>query len=282
MRVSFVSDIHGNVAGLAKAARDAERLVVLGDLLDYVDYHNPAAGILGEIFGADRVHPFIRHRSVGNFAGLHRLNIELWDSVADPVGTLTEVVARRYADMLEALSQANTTPLLILGNVDMVSIWEDVAGQVIPSVDGQVVEVGGHRFGFVGGGVFGTRAPAAGAVGGGTDPTAAGRPGPAVRAWRPYLRPADEYALAVADLGPVDVLCSHLPPRLPLLRYDRVPARLEAYGPGLLESIDAGQPQLAVFGHVHQPQAVRTRRGRTECVNVGHFARDPRPYRISL
>ena len=67
-----------------------------------------------------------------------------------------------------------------------------------------------------------------------------------------------------------------------LLRYDRVPARLEAYGPGLLEAIDAGRPELSVFGHVHQPQARRLRRGRTECVNVGHFARVPVPYEITV
>lgn len=273
MRISFVSDIHGNATALAEVAGSAEQLVVLGDLLDYVDYHDPAAGILGEIFGADRVHPFIRHRSIGDFAGLHRLNVELWDTVADPVGTLSEVVAGRYAEMLRALAAANTTPLLILGNVDMTSIWESVAGQTIPTVDGQVVELAGRRFGFVGGGVFSRRPAIRGAA-----PT----PGPALRAWQPYLRPTAEFAAAVAGLGQVDVLCSHLPPGLPLLRYDRVPARLEAYGPGLLEAIDAGGPQLSVFGHVHQPQARRVRRGRTECVNVGHFARFPRPYEIVL
>ena len=31
------------------------------------------------------------------------------------------------------------------------------------------------------------------------------------------------------------------------------------------------QPRYVLFGHVHQPLVRRTRIGRTECVNVGHF-----------
>ena len=62
MRLSFVSDIHGNIAGLADAARQAEQLVVLGDLLDYVDYYDPTGGILGRVFGAERVGRFIALR----------------------------------------------------------------------------------------------------------------------------------------------------------------------------------------------------------------------------
>jgi len=39
---------------------------------------------------------------------------------------------------------------------------------------------------------------------------------------------------------------------------------------------------LAVFGHVHQPISRRTRRGRTECINVGHFQRFPQPFEVEL
>lgn len=265
MRISFVSDIHGNADALAVVAGQAEQLVVLGDLLDYVDYHDPGAGILGEVFGADRVSEFTALRSAGDFVGLHRLNSDLWSAMDDPVGTLAEVVDRRYRQMLNALSYATSAPLLILGNVDVLAAWQAVAGDQLPNVDGQVVELAGRRFGFVAGGASRHARP---------------REVVAAMAWRPYMRPVGEYLATVADLGDVDVLCSHLPPNLPALRYDQLPARLEAYGPGLLESIDAHQPQLAVFGHVHQPMAPRLRHRRTECVNVGHFARRPRAFEV--
>jgi len=256
VRVTFVSDIHGNIDGLARVAQRAEQLVVLGDLLDYVDYHEHGNGILGAIFGAEKIKHFSLLRASGDFRALHEYNRGLWDSLEDGVGVLTEVVAARYQQVLEAVG---SDALLILGNVDVASIWEDVIGSALPNRDGQVIQLAGRRFGFVAGG--------------------SSRPGYVQKrsdhAWQPLVRSAEQYAAVVRGLGPVDVLCSHIPPDLAMLRYDRLPSRMEMYGPGLLESIDRFAPQYSLFGHVHQPLAQRTRRGRTECVNVGHFQRHP-------
>jgi len=38
------------------------------------------------------------------------------------------------------------------------------------------------------------------------------------------------------------------------------------------------QPELVLFGHVHNPLSQRARIGRTECVNVGHFRGVGEPY----
>jgi Icc-related predicted phosphoesterase len=86
----------------------------------------------------------------------------------------------------------------------------------------------------------------------------------------------------MAELGAVDVLCTHIPPDIDVLRYDRVPARLEMYGPGIIEYLDEHRPGYALFGHVHQPLAARTRRGFTECINAGHFQRTGRPFTLEL
>ena len=264
MRVSFVSDVHGNIEGLARVAEKAEQLVVLGDLLDYVDYHEPDRGILGEVFGEDRVRHFAQLRQAGQFVELHAYNRSLWDGLPDARGVLTEVIESRYREVLAAVGPH---ALLILGNVDVAAAWDEVAGGVLPCRDGEVVEVGGRRFGFVAGGAL----------------RAGRRPDhTSEAAWRPFLRTAADYRAAVERIGPMDVLCSHVPPRLPSLRYDVIPGRLEMFGPGLLEAIDTHQPPLAVFGHVHQPLARRQRRGRTECVNVGHFQRFPVAFEYDL
>jgi Icc-related predicted phosphoesterase len=263
VRVTFVSDIHGNVDALAAVAAQAELLVVLGDLLDYVDYHDPGNGILGQVFGVDRVLEFTALRSAHDFGALRTLNETLWAGVADPLGTLTEVVSRRYRQIADVLAGPT---LLTLGNVDVLDIWRQVAGDRLPCLDGDVVEHGGYRFGFVGGG--------------------SARPGRLVRpsehVWQPFVRSADDFVARVGALGPVDVLCTHIPPDIDVLRYDRVPARLEMYGPGVVEYIDEQRPSYAMFGHVHQPLAARTRRGHTECINVGHFQRTGRPYMLEL
>jgi len=97
--------------------------------------------------------------------------------------------------------------------------------------------------------------------------------------WRPYVRPAAEYAVACAALSRVDVLCSHVPPRVAELAYDVVTRRAEVASAALLGVIERDSPRAALFGHVHQPMAARARVGRrTECVNVGHFRLTERPY----
>jgi Icc-related predicted phosphoesterase len=263
VRISVVADVHGNIADLARAGDDADLLLVLGDLLDYVDYHDPTGGILGRVFGAAAVEPFIRLRTRGDFAGLHAYNVKLWAEIGDPADTISGIVRDRYAEIVDILPPHT---LVMLGNVDVLEDWRSVAPPHLQPLDGQTREIGGRRFGFVGGGST--------------------RPGVALRRggspWQPYVRSADDYLSSVEALGPVDVLCTHIPPNLPLLRYDRIPARLEMYGPGLLEYIDTHQPELALSGHVHQPIAGRQRRGHTECVNVGHFQRVGQPYRIEL
>lgn len=276
MRLSFVSDVHGNIDGLAEVARSAEQLVVLGDLVDYVDYHEPSRGILGRIFGAERVLPFVELRSAGRFPELRQYNNDLWLSLDDPIGVLSETVSELYRSVLAAIGP---DVLLTLGNVDVAEAWNAVAGDELPYLDSEVVEIAGHRLGFVAGGA-GRDVPGGGDAAGVREraTTADGSP----RVWRPLVRPAAEYRAAVAAVGAVDILCSHLPPDLVPLRYDTVPARLESSGPGLLEAIDEHQPALSVFGHVHQPLARRQRRGRTECVNVGHFQRFPRAFEVDL
>lgn len=263
--MSFVSDVHGNTAALAEVAARAEQLVVLGDLLDYIDYHDPAAGILGDAFGTGPVLELTRMRTAGDFAAMHALSSRLWDSLDDPVGTLDGIVDERYRRVLAALEHAASPPLLILGNVDEQDRWQHAVGDALPALDGCVVEIAGRRLGFAAGGASRRAGPA---------PSHDDRP------WRPFIKPADAYRRTVEQLGPVDLLCSHVPVDLPLLRYDRVPGRAEMFGPGLLEQVDRHQPRYALFGHVHQPLAQRVRRGRTECVNVGHFARTRQPFTL--
>ena len=263
MRIAVVADVHGNFDDLARAGDEADQLLVLGDLLDYVDYHDPAGGILGAVFGAERVRPFTALRTRGDFAGLHTYNLELWATVADPAAAIIEIVSERYSRVVELLPE---NALVMLGNVDVASIWSAVAPASLQALDGETREIGGVTFGFVGGG--------------------SGRPGAVLRAtdspWKPFVRPAGEFQAVVGALGPVEVLCTHIPPKLTMLRYDTIPSRLEMYGPGLLEYIEQHQPRFALSGHVHQPIASRVRYHRTECINVGHFQRSARPYVLAL
>lgn len=257
MRVHVVSDVHGNAEALAKAGDGADALLVLGDLVDFVDYHDHAGGIMGTVFGPEKVGEFARLRRKRQHAELAAYSRSLWTSLDDPAAVVEEAVRGQYRRLFDALTVPTyATP----GNVDVPALWPEFAGDNVRVLDGEVAEIGGLRFGFVGGGLLA--------------PNTVRRRG----VFRAYLRTEAEFAEGVAALGELDVLCSHIPPDVPELTYDVVARRTEFGSSSLRELITARRPRWALFGHVHQPLAPRLRHGRTECVNVGHFQRTERPY----
>jgi len=262
MRVHVVSDVHGNTDALARAGDGADALIVLGDLIDFVDYHDHSAGILGRIFGPEQVRRFAELRSGhgGDLVGFVR---SLWAQLDDPAAVVEGEVREQYRQLFGSL----TAPTYAMpGNVDMPHLWPEFAGNGVTLCDGRAVEIGGRVFGFVGGGVLPAGVTA--------EVVARRRLGP----WRPYLRTTVEFDAAVAALPPVDVLASHIPPAVAELCYDVVARHPERGSPRLLEYINDGRPSLALFGHVHAPLCRRMRVGRTECVNVGHFQRTETPH----
>ncbi len=253
-----VSDVHGNVEALARAGDGADALLVLGDLVDFVDYQNPDRGILGRVLGPEVSARFGQIRTDGRPGELMNFAREAWSRVPDPRAIVADAVREQYTDLFAAM----TTPTwAIPGNVDLPALWPEFVRDPVVAADGQVVRIGGLRFGFVG----------AVPLPPGVEPR---RGGP----WTPNLLRAHEYAERVTALGTVDVLCSHAPPAVPELAYDLVSRRAEASSPELLDIVHRDRPRAALFGHVHQPLAARVRLGRTECVNVGHFRRTGEPY----
>ena len=257
MRVHVVSDVHGNAEALARAGDGADALVVLGDLIDFVDYHDHGGGILGSVFGAEKVAEFARLRRERP-AELPAYARSLWDGLGDPQQVVADAVHTQYTRLFAAMTAPTyATP----GNVDTPDLWPEFAGENVHILDGEVTEIGGLRFGFVGGALL---------------PPGITKRRPGV--FRPYLRTEEDFADGIARLSDVDVVCTHIPPDVPELTYDVVARRFEFGSAALLDLITKQQPRWAVFGHVHQPLAPRMRVAYTECANVGHFQRTGRPY----
>lgn len=258
MRVHVVSDVHGNAEALARAGDGADALIVLGDLLDLVDYDDHGGGILGALFGPEKVAVFadLRRSRPGHETAAYAR--QLWASLANAPEAVEEAIRAQYEKLFAALTAPTyATP----GNVDVPALWPDYARPGVRVLDGQVTDIGGLRFGFVGGGLL--------------------APGAVLRrtgVWVPYLRTEADFAAAAGRLTAVDVLCSHIPPALPELGYDVVARRSEMTSAALLSVITDQCPRWSLFGHVHQPLAARMRIGHTECVNVGHFRRTGVPH----
>ncbi len=251
MRVHVISDVHGRASALPDAAAGADALFCLGDLLLFVDYADHGRGIFGELFGAEAAGEFISLRTAKRFEEARALSSGLWRQLGgDPGWHVRNAVARQYAELFAALPEP---AYLTYGNVDIPHMWQEHLRPGHHVLDGERMELGGWTFGFVGGGLH-----------------------------SPYRTPneidEDAYAAKVAAVRGVDVLCTHIPPAVPVLLYDTVARRLERGSEALLAEIRRTQPRYVLFGHVHQPLASRARVGRTECINVGHFRATGKPF----
>jgi Icc-related predicted phosphoesterase len=258
--------VHGTADALALAG-GADMLICLGDLLLFLDYADPGQGIYAELYGAEYTREYIALRTAKRFDEARQLTARLMAERVDlasgnsgprSLRALAEgIIRRQYKQLFEALPEP---AYLTYGNVDVPELWQDNLKPGHHVIDGGRAEVGGYTFGFAGAGLV-----------------------------SPYRTPNEipeaDFAAklgAIAAGGPVDVLCTHIPPAVPELLYDTVARRLETGSKALLEVIRQLQPRYAVFGHVHQPLAQRVRIGRTECVNVGHFRATRVPFAFDL
>jgi Icc-related predicted phosphoesterase len=254
MRIHVVSDVHGNVDALARAGDGADAFICLGDLILFVDYEDHGQGIFADLFGQDNADRFIALRTQKRFDDARDFSRRMWSSLEGPAWPHIEAAVRRqYAALFEVMP---APAYLTYGNVDIPRIWGDHLRDGHRVLDGEVTEIGGRTFGFVGGGLR-------------------------TEYRTPYELDDEAYAEKVAAVGKVDVLCCHIPPAVPELLYDTVARRFERGSEAVLQVIRETQPRYVLFGHVHQPLVRRTRIGRTECINVGHFRASGMPYVLS-
>jgi len=238
----LVADVHGAAAALRKVATAGEPLLVLGDLINFIDYRSND-GILAEVAGRNVVGELVRLRTAGDFAGA----ASVWRGFAtgrelELRQAFDDQVTKAYEEVCEALEGSDA--YVIHGNVDRPDLLARMLPEGCRFVDGEVVEIEGLRIGFAGGG-----APSLGTPG--------------------EISETD-MAQKLATLGPVDVLCTHVPPAVTPLAKDVIGGRQKSFN-AILDYLLRHQPAYHYFGDIHQPQAVSWRVGATACRNVGYF-----------
>lgn len=242
VRVTAISDLHGAVEHLPAVARECDALLVLGDLINVLDYRT-WDGILVEVYGREPVAEAARLRREGRFEEARHAIAARSGDRHDSRAHFLDLARRDYERVFEALSNH---AYVTFGNVDIPEMLRELAPPGVRFVDAEAVRIGGMTFGFVGGGV---RTPLA--VSGEVDDA--------------------EYDLKFERVGPADVICTHMPPRIPWYVYDTVAKKFEPGSVGLIDYIRRHCPAYALFGHVHQPLVSSGALGATRLVNVGHF-----------
>lgn len=238
----LVSDVHGEFDALARVATAGEPLLILGDLLNFIDYRTHD-GMLAEVAGKDFVAELSRLRDAGDRQGSRRLWHEFREGREEEVAAQYDtLIAEAYSRAHDAL--AGCEAYVTYGNVDRPEALRDSLPDTATFVDGEVIELEGIRIGIVGGGVPNL-----------------GVPGEVAE---------DHMTEKLQRLGPVDVLCTHVAPAVRPLSRDVIGSRVKESAP-VLEYILEHRPTWHYFGDIHQPQATRWRVGTTTCINVGYF-----------
>jgi Icc-related predicted phosphoesterase len=245
MAIYIVSDLHGASDDLRKNVPEGSTLLLLGDLINFLDY-NSMTGILTEVFSVEAVQEVVDLRTAGRVEeareAIRRRARGREEEIRSEIGIK---VTEQYEKVFSALP---TTTYLILGNVDNPALASHYASEnpLVHEVDGQVITLQGERFAFAGG-ALPTPLHVAGEI------------------------TEDEMKAKVESLGEADILCSHIPPAVPELCFDTRANRAERGSEDLLKYIEDVQPRRAYFGHVHQPLLSSMYIGATPCINVGYF-----------
>ena len=239
----LVADVHGATAALRRVAAEPGPLLVLGDLINFIDYRT-LDGIVTDLAGRGLVAEIVRLRSAGDFekagAAWARMSAGREDELR---AMYRDRLVDAYEDVCAALEGADA--FVTYGNVDDPALLRKYLPAGVRYVDAEVIELDGLRIGFAGGG---TASPL-GVAGEVSD---------------------EEMEAKLSELGRVDVLCTHVPPALDPLRNDTIGGRAKGSTP-VLDYLTRHQPGFHYFGDIHQPQAVQWRVGATRCHNVGYF-----------
>lgn len=248
MAIKLIADPHGCFEDLSRGISEEDVLVVLGDVLDLIDWVD-VSGILSDVLGKDNL---VRKLMSAVTAGPEAA-VALRDELLSPDGgyfeELLRLVNEQYAAFSRMLQDIGCRAYVIFGNGDIPDLLEaslNGAGEAILARG--KVEIGGSVFGFVNGALY-----------------------------SPFQMPAEmddeAYGSLLRELGPVDVLCTHIPPKLEAVTMDVVAGRPVEGSAYLLEYIEVNRPRILYHGHVHQPAQRELLVGETRVINVGYYKR---------
>lgn len=249
MAIKFIADPHGSFEDLIGRIEGDDTLIVLGDILDLVDWAD-MSGILPDVMGREK---FIARLSAALAAGEGAAR-ELREELVSPHGPYSEELYRRvteqYGRFAEVLRTIGCRAYIIYGNGDIPELLrmtlngEDrvVLAEGRVTIDGQV-------FGFVNGALY-----------------------------SPFEMPAEvgeeEFGDRLSEVGEVEVLCTHIPPQVEAATMDIVAGRPVTGSAKLLQYIEERRPAYLYHGHVHQPAQRELLIGDTRVINVGYYKRE--------
>ena len=238
----LVADVHGATDALRRVAAQSEPLLILGDLINFIDYRTNE-GIVTDVSGQEFTDRMVELRTAGEAVAAGALWRDFRRGREEELQAAYDAaIEAAYDEVLAVLERPEV--FVTYGNVDRPKLMRAKLPPPARFVDAEVIEIEGRRVGFAGGGI-----------------TSIGTRGEVTE---------EEMAAKLAALGAVDVLCTHVPPAVDALQRDVVAGRAKGSS-AVLSYLVEFEPRFHYYGDVHQPQATTWRVGKTLCRNVGYF-----------
>ena len=134
----LISDVHGAFDAMAALKRSNEPLLVLGDLLNLLDYRT-GEGITADVLGREFALAAADARATGDYEGMRRL----WrEHATDPDvmrAAFHDAAVRQYREAGAALDGIESW--VTFGNVDRPELMKSHLPTSATFVDGDVIEV---------------------------------------------------------------------------------------------------------------------------------------------
>ena len=241
--VRLIADVHGATAALKRIAELGGTLLLLGDLINFIDYRT-YEGIITDVSGRGFTENLVRLRAAGDYEAVERL----WQGFSgESKQQLRErydkLIDSAYVDICSALAGVDVA-YVTYGNVDHPSVMQKYLPARTHFIEADTIEIDGARVGLVGGGII-----------------TVGTPGEITE---------DQMANRLDSIGPVDILCTHVPPAIPALATDVLVGRTKG-SVAVLDYLARARPSYHYFGDIHQGRATHWRYRATRCINVGYF-----------
>ena len=133
----FISDVHHKVEFLEKLPKNKGPVVILGDLINWIDYRN-GEGIARDVFGLENVLKLIEYRKQHLFEKRKLLWSELYAN--NPVQIqkkMNDAIDKQYNEVFKSLK--NFEVWFIPGNVDDLHTLKNFESEKIKNVDNSIV-----------------------------------------------------------------------------------------------------------------------------------------------
>jgi len=240
--MQIIADVHGAVEFLRLTASRPGPLLILGDLINFIDYRTNE-GIVTDISGKEFTDRMVELRTAGEAVAAGALWQDFRRGREEELRAAYDVaIQKAYDEILAPLDRPDC--YVTYGNVDRPDLMRAKLPPQATFIDTGVVDIEGYAVGFAGGGIVSINTP------GEVSET--------------------EMAANLESLGAVDILCTHVPPAVDALAKDVVGGRAKG-STAVLDYIRRHRPKWHYFGDVHQPQATTWRVAETICRNVGYF-----------